>query len=168
MQEQKVLGALQNQASQKASDYGEKIREIVHYLQNGLTGRGKFLVVFILFVSCQGNKQADEKTSYAKNLIGYLKRNDVDSTILAQPFFNERFRSKNNPYNSYVIGLQQMKAYLQHRNEVKINVDDNNSDMYILSTDENNDSNRVFLLVRNDGIESFSPLFKGKEIVGWM
>lgn len=34
--------------------------------------------------------------------------------------------------------------------------------------DELKDSNRIFLLIRNNGIESFRPLFKGTEIVGWM
>ena len=123
------------------------------------------MVLFLLF-SCK--KEQDQKETHVKNLVEYLKKHEVDSTILSQPFFNEKFRSKGNPYNSYVFGLQQMRTYLINSDVYSLEVDNDNSDIYILSTPENPDSNRIFVLVRTNGIESFSPLLKGKKIVGWM
>lgn len=126
-------------------------------------------IILILFVSCQRNKEVtDEKERYIRSLIEYLNNNTVDSLALAQPFFNDKFRSKDNPYNSYIIGLEQLKIYLQDSDVVDIHREESDSDIYVLSKSAVSDSSRIFLLVRNDGIESFSPLFKGKKIVGWM
>lgn len=146
----------------------KKIRETLLHQQNELMNYCKFAAILILAASCQSNKQANENIRYVEDFIEFLRHNEVDSTTLAQPFFNEKFRSNNNPYNSYVVGLQQMKVYLQSSHDIEINADNSDSGIYILSAEVPNDSSRIYLLVRNDGIESFSPLFKGKEIVGWM
>ena len=143
----------------------KKIRIISHHLSINLVSA--ILVITILFaVSCKS--KVDEKEQYVRSLVAYLKSNSVDSTTLAQPFFNEKFRSNGNPFNSYVIGLEQMKEHLQGHDPVVIKRDESNSDTYILMTSQADDKDRIFFLVKSDGIESFSPLFKGKEIVGWM
>jgi RHS repeat-associated protein len=127
----------------------------------------RIALILVLAASCKKNNEA-QREIYVKNFVEYIKTNEVDSLTLNQPFFNERFRSKGNPFNADVIGLRRIKDYLIRSQTYRIEVDKGNLDVYILSTPIDSGSNHIRLLVRPDGIESFSPLMKGKKIVSWL
>jgi hypothetical protein len=129
------------------------------------------LIIFfcLLILSCCTTRSTEIRENHIIQLVDYLKESKLDSSVFNEPFFNNAFRSKENPYNMYYIGLEELQKQLKKADGYKVNEanDIGGDNVFRLSITSGKETKPVYFLVTDDGIESFSPMMKGEKIVGW-
>lgn len=118
------------------------------------------------------------RVEYIDFLIGYLKSNSVDSSIIDASLFSQEMVKKKRSYPAYLKVLEELQDQVRSCDEITVSAIDEylndvglyeETDIYRINFEcDDVEKKRMYLYAGSSGIESILPMINDGRIISWL